>query len=132
MNSRRNLDLPLNLHHTANPCDDPEKYIVWADCEGRTIATAQFVARHKDVTDESGEQVWGEEDDCHAGPHPVERLTHLLGWDVHVSPKFQRRGVATKMYEYAEKVYGVPVFPGDVQTPDGRAFLAAREKSAAG
>jgi hypothetical protein len=43
-----------------------------------------------------------------------------------VEQGYQRQGIATAMYDLAEKTLGEKIAPGDVQTEDGKAFRAAR------
>lgn len=55
------------------------------------------------------------------------RVTGLKGYYVHVFPEHQRKGLASAMYRFAEKAFGLKVVPGDVQTDEGAAFLAHRK-----
>lgn len=54
------------------------------------------------------------------------KLVGLKGWNVEVRPEHRRKGLARAMYRYAEKVWGLPVYPGDFQTPEGAAFLGLK------
>lgn len=53
-------------------------------------------------------------------------LVGLKGWNVEVGADHRRKGLARAMYRYAEEVWGLPVYPGDFQTPMGEAFLGGR------
>lgn len=55
-------------------------------------------------------------------PHHAT-IVALKGWNVEVKPKFRRKGLATAMYEFAAEAFQLPIYPGDFQTPEGRAFL---------
>lgn len=49
---------------------------------------------------------------------------HVLAVDVR--PELRRRGIASAMYEYAERELGVVIAPSAAQTRDGKAFWRAR------
>ena len=53
----------------------------------------------------------------------ASQLVALKGWNVDVHPDFRRQGLATAMYDFAEKAFKLKVQPGDFQTPHGSAFL---------
>ena len=52
---------------------------------------------------------------------------NLTADKVLVDPKFRRQGIASMMYNYAEKL-GNTVVPSDVLSPDSEAFWASRNK----
>ena len=53
---------------------------------------------------------------------------HLKGWDVKVHPNHQRKGLASAMYDLAEKMSGKKILQGGT-TPEGSAFWEARKRN---
>lgn len=126
----------LSFWYKPNPHGFSEDYIVFATDGrlGQQVAEATFVSREERVLDDDGYQVYepyldeyapGEFVERHS---PVSKVVALKGWDVWVSPDYRRRGIASKLYKIAEKAYGVPVLPGDFQTPEGSKFLRGRKR----
>ena len=62
------------------------------------------------------------------GPFLVQ--TGLKGWNVDVDKDHRGKGLASEMYRYAERVFKMPIHPGDFQTPDGEGFLQHRHARA--
>lgn len=56
-------------------------------------------------------------------------LVALKGWDVAVNSDYRRQGLATAMYDFAERTWNVPIRSGDFQTPEGKRFLTSRKRS---
>lgn len=54
-------------------------------------------------------------------------LVWLKGWSVEIYPGQRRKGLASAMYRYAGEVWGLPVYLGDIQTSEGKAFLVGRK-----
>lgn len=59
--------------------------------------------------------------------HVKSEVVGLKGYFVHVFQDHQRKGLASAMYRFAEKAFGLRVQRGDVQTDEGAAFLAHRK-----
>lgn len=51
-----------------------------------------------------------------------------VAYGVNVLPDYRRRGIATTLYNYAEKLLGIKLKPSSSQTDDGKAFWQARQK----
>lgn len=60
------------------------------------------------------------------------RASGLYPEHVNVEPALQRQGVATRMYDAVEAATGKRAIPSDSQTPQGKAFRAARDVSSGG
>lgn len=55
--------------------------------------------------------------------------TPFVANDLAVSKKYQRQGIASNMYRYAESLgFQINPAPSPEQTPDGQAFWASRSK----
>jgi GNAT superfamily N-acetyltransferase len=78
------------------------------------VGTAEFVAYKEPPQDDSDFLV----------------QTGLKGWQVNVDPEHQHQGLATAMYDAAEKAFKMPIHSGDFQTPAGHAFLHSRHQVA--
>lgn len=61
--------------------------------------------------------------------HLVQEPEGWVSYGVNVLPAHQRKGVATALYNYAEKLLGVTLKPSSSQTDDGKAFWANRLKN---
>ena len=53
---------------------------------------------------------------------------HLKASNVSVKPSHRSQGIATKMYQHAEKVHRKPTKPNDIQTPAGKAFWDQKDR----
>jgi hypothetical protein len=49
--------------------------------------------------------------------------------EVHVKPEYRRQGIASGMYDFMERHYGVKLAPNDSQTEDGRSLWQGRRKA---
>jgi ribosomal protein S18 acetylase RimI-like enzyme len=65
-------------------------------------------------------------DDTFVGDLHVVKDGEWVAYGVRVLPDWQRRGIATQLYNYAEKLLGVKLKPSSSQTDDGKAFWQAR------
>jgi GNAT superfamily N-acetyltransferase len=51
-----------------------------------------------------------------------------FGEDLAVQPRYRRLGLATRMYDFAEKEIGEPLYQSELKTDQGEAFWSARRK----
>ncbi len=56
----------------------------------------------------------------------VNENNEWIVYGVNVLPDFQRRGIATALYRYAENLLNIKIKPSPSQTDDGKAFWQSR------
>ena len=97
---------------------------------GHVVGSASFTGVWEHETAENGEAIYDYDHEEHYHV-PRRRLVGLRAWDVAVHPDHRRKGLATAMYAKVQAAHpGVPLLPGQVQTPDGRAFRASFDQRA--
>ena len=82
---------------------------------GLSVGEAQFIAHLREPNEDEGSSLVQD---------------GLKGWQVNVHPAHQRKGLATAMYQHAQKMSGMKIFSGDFHTPEGEKFTQALDKAA--